>query len=38
MEPGWKLGTSHCTICGYIRDNTGFGEAIMGIEDEAETE
>lgn len=38
MEPGWKLGTSHCTICGYIRDNTEFGEAIMGIEDEAETE
>ena len=37
MEPGWKLGTSHCTICGYIRDNTEFGEAIMGIEDEAET-
>ena len=38
MVPGWKLGTSRCTVCGYIRDNTEFGEAIMGTEDEAETE
>lgn len=36
MTPGPKLGTSHCTICGYIRDNSGFGEAIMGTEDDAE--
>ena len=36
MDPGPKLGTSHCTICGYIRDNSGFGEAIMGTEDDAE--
>ena len=37
MEPGWKLGTSHCTICGYIRDNSGVIEVIKGIEDETET-
>lgn len=37
MEPGWKLGTSHCTICGYIRDNSGVIEVIKGTEDEAGT-
>ena len=38
MEPGFKLGTSCCAICGYIRDNSGFGEAIMGTEDENSTQ
>ena len=38
MVPGWKLGTSRCTVCGYIRNNSGVIEVIKGIEDEAETE
>ena len=37
MVPGWKLGTSRCTVCGYIRNNSGLIEVIKGIEDEAET-
>ena len=36
MVIGWKPGTSTCRGCGYIRDDNGMGEVIMGTDTEGE--
>ena len=38
MVAGWKPGTSACRKCGYIRDDSGLGNVIMGDEDEMEND
>ena len=38
MVIGWKPGTSTCRKCGYIRDDSGLGNVIMGDEDEMEND